>query len=295
MPAVSRLAYLGFEAKDQGGWERFAVDVLGLGLADRKPDGTLAFRMDDRAQRILVHPGGGEDLAYAGFETAGEQELLALVERLRGDGIAVAEAKPETAAARRAERVFQLEDPSGLPIELVAGTETSPEPFRSEIVAAGFVTGEEGLGHIVIRSLDAEASEHFYRELLGFRLTDRVRVQLSPEFTLDITFLHANPRHHTVAFAAAPMPKRIHHFMLEAGSMDEVGLAYDRALAAGTRIAQTLGRHPNDRTFSFYAHTPSEFQVEFGWGGVKVDDATWEVKTYTQPSSWGHTPPATGA
>ncbi len=122
MPAVSRLAYLGFEAKDLDGWERFAIDVLGLGLADRKPDGTLAFRMDDRAQRILVHPGGSEDLAYAGFETAGEQELLALVESLRGEGIAVAEAAAEIDAARAVlrqvwEPMLELAD-SGQPIPL---------------------------------------------------------------------------------------------------------------------------------------------------------------------------------
>ena len=36
---------------------------------------------------------------------------------------------------------------------------------------------------------------------------------------------------------------------------------------------QTLGRHPNDRMFSFYAKTPSGFQFEFGWGGREVDDA----------------------
>jgi hypothetical protein len=58
--------------------------------------------------------------------------------------------------------------------------------------------------------------------------------------------------------------KRLHHFMLEVGSMDDVGLAFDRALRKGVRIMQTLGRHPNDRMFSFYAKTPSGFQFELG-------------------------------
>jgi hypothetical protein len=42
---------------------------------------------------------------------------------------------------------------------------------------------------------------------------------------------------------------------------------------------------------SFYALTPSGFQFEFGWGGRKVDDATWETTTYSQVSEWGHHPP----
>ena len=73
--------------------------------------------------------------------------------------------------------------------------------------------------------------------------------------------------------------------------MDEVGLAYDRALKSGLRIMQTLGRHPNDRMFSFYAQTPSRFQFEFGWGGREVDDETWSPTTYDHISEWGHHPP----
>jgi hypothetical protein len=91
-----------------------------------------------------------------------------------------------------------------------------------------------------------------------------------------------------VAFAAAPMPKRLHHFMLEAGAMDDVGQAYDRCLKGGIEIANTLGVHPNDRMFSFYARTPSGFDVEFGWGARKIDDATWKVDRYDRMSVWGH-------
>ena len=136
--------------------------------------------------------------------------------------------------------------------------------------------------------MDPQATERFYCELLGMRLSDRIEVEMAPGFSLLITFLHANPRHHTVAFAAAPMPKRVHHFMLEVGAMDDVGHAYDRCLKAGIEIANTLGVHPNDRMFSFYARTPSGFDVEFGWGGRKIDDATWKVDRYDRMSVWGH-------
>src|SRR5262249_24898508 len=64
--------------------------------------------------------------------------------------------------------------------------------------------------------------------------------------------------------------------------------AYDRCLTAGIPIANTLGVHPNDRMFSFYARTPSGFDVEFGHGGRKIDDATWKVEQYDRASVWGH-------
>jgi 2,3-dihydroxybiphenyl 1,2-dioxygenase len=149
--------------------------------------------------------------------------------------------------------------------------------------------GVQGLGHVVVSSTDAERSRRFYSDLLGFRLSDKVVCEVYGH-PVDISFFHGSPRHHTVAFGG-PQRKRIHHFLLEVASMDDVGLAYDRALRAGVRIVLTLGRHPNDRMFSFYAKTPSGFEFEYGWGARTVDDATWEPRTYDHISEWGHHPP----
>ena len=293
MAAISRLGYLGFEVSDVAAWERFAVDALGLLVSERRSDGSIAFRIDDQAERIVVHPGSRDDLAYAGLEVDDDATLHRLSEALNRAGFPTTDLGDEVARARRVRRVLRVEDPNGVPIELFHGPERAADPFRSPLVASGFVTGDEGLGHVVLAAMDPQATERFYCELLGMRLSDRVEVEMAPGFSLLITFLHANPRHHTVAFAAAPMPKRLHHFMLEVGVMDDVGQAYDRCLKAGIEIANTLGVHPNDRMFSFYARTPSGFAVEFGWGGRKVDDATWKVARYDQMSVWGHHMPGT--
>ncbi len=288
MAAISRLGYLGFEVSDLSAWERFAVDILGAAVSERGADGSLALRIDDQAQRVVLHPGPKDDLAYVGFEVADERALQQLSGRLSKAGFFTSSAGDEIARARRVASVYQLEDPNGVPVELFHGPEQASQPFRSTRVPSGFVTGNEGLGHVVLGTMDAEATEKFYCELLGMRLSDRIETEPAPGFTLRITFLHANPRHHTVAFAAAPLPKRIHHFMLEVGAMDDVGHAYDRALKAGVPITRTLGRHPNDLMFSFYVQTPSGFEVEVGWGGRKVDETNWQVGHYDRMSTWGH-------
>jgi biphenyl-2,3-diol 1,2-dioxygenase len=267
MAAISRLGYLGFEVRNVAAWERFLVGALGLLVSERRSDGSLAFRIDDQAQRIVIHPGSRDDLAYAGFEVSDEATLCRVSDGLELAGFPTVDPGADVARARRVKRVLQLNDPNGVPIELFHGAERAVDPFRSALVPSGFVTGDEGLGHVVFATTDPEKTEHFYCGLLGMRLSDRIEAELAPGFSLLVTFLHANPRHHTVAFAAAPLPKRVHHFMLEVGAMDDVGCAYDRCLAGGIGIANTLGVHPNDHMFSFYARTPSGFDVEFGWGG----------------------------
>ncbi len=155
---------------------------------------------------------------------------------------------------------------------------------------SGFVTGELGLGHVAISTHDKAETLAFYRDVLGFALSDHIVCEYYG-YPVDMVFLHTNPRHHTLAFGGRHS-KRLHHFLIEASDFDEVGRAYDRALASGVTIMNTLGRHPNDHMFSFYGFTPSGFQFEFGWGGRLVDDATWAPTTYDRISDWGHHPPA---
>ncbi|HEY2388901.1 MAG TPA: VOC family protein [Candidatus Binatia bacterium] len=292
MMAVSRLGYLGLEVSDVPAWERFAVDMLGLAVGERRTDGCVALRLDDQLQRIMLHPGPADDVAYVGFEVDDERALRELAIRLGEAGFQAEEAGADAARLRHTDRLYRVTDPGGVPIELFHGPERAATPFVSPLATSGFVTGDEGLGHVVLSAADPAATERFYRELLGMRLSDRVTAEVAPGFSITITFLHANPRHHTLAFAAAPLPKRLHHFMLEACAMEDVGHAYDRCLDAGVPIASGLGMHPNDRMFSFYAWTPSGFEVEYGWGGRKVDDATWQPTTYDRVSTWGHRPPA---
>lgn len=287
MTAVARLGYLGFEVADPSRWEAFAVDVLGLMRGAPAPDGSLPMRMDEQAQRLVLQRGASDDLAYAGFEVSDARALHELAGKLGDAGYSVRTGDAVAREARCVEALLQLEDPNGLPIELFCGPARALEPFRSGVVSTGFCTGDEGLGHIVIGARDADTTRRFYCDLLGMRVSDYIE---PPGSKLRITFLHANARHHTVAFFEAPMRKRINHFMIEAQRMEEVGLCYERCVAAGVPIASGLGQHPNDRMFSFYARTPAGFNVEFGWGGRKVDDAHWEVTTYDRMSTWGHQP-----
>jgi catechol 2,3-dioxygenase-like lactoylglutathione lyase family enzyme len=153
-----------------------------------------------------------------------------------------------------------------------------------------FVAGDLGAGHFVAIAADKDETDHFYRSVLGLRVSDYIRGEVAPGGpVLDATFLHAaTGRHHSAAFAVAPIPKRCHHIMLEVADMNDVGLARQRCKAAHVPFMKDLGHHPNDGMFSFYVETPGGFGLEIGSGGLIIDDDTWSVSSYSQLSDWGH-------
>jgi catechol 2,3-dioxygenase-like lactoylglutathione lyase family enzyme len=138
------------------------------------------------------------------------------------------------------------------------------------------------MGHVVLMTDQIDKTAKFYEEMFGFRLSDYT---LRP---FKAYFYHVNPRHHSLAFLETGKAG-IHHIMMELFSIDDVGHAYDIAIGEENRIATTLGRHLNDYMFSFYSRSPSNFFVEYGWGGRNIDPETWTPEEVTGgPSLWGH-------
>ena len=146
--------------------------------------------------------------------------------------------------------------------------------------------------HVGIAVRDLDRALEFYRDVLGMRVSDWVRPQpeRGVESSLNIAFLHCNPRHHSLAFWEMKLSKRLHHFMLQVEALDDVGATYYLCQREGVPIDLSLGRHTNDQMLSFYMKSPSGFDVEFGWGAIEIDDDTWTVQLHTNGSSWGHLP-----
>ncbi len=286
--SITALGYIGFQVRDLDAWTVFATEVLGM--APGEPHGEeRRFRLDGQAWRIAIEQGEADDLVFAGYEVAGAEELKAVAARLTAGGVAVADGSPELRAARGVTGLKTVTDPDGLAVEIYYGpTLRYEQPFASPAGVSSFVTGEQGLGHVVLAAPDIARTRAFYVDLLGFRLSDIIRMKITPEFAIDLEFYHCNARRHTLALAPIPAPKRMNHFMLQVPSLDDVGFALERAEKAGVPIAQTLGRHSNDHMISFYARTPSGFEVEFGYGAREIDEAAWRVERHDAASLWGH-------
>lgn len=288
MSAVKQLGYLVFEVSDLDAWRDFGTQILGLQVVDERENTGFSLRMDGYHQRFFVEQGPADDLAAVGWEVEGSADLEQMATRLEAAGHRVVQGTAEQAARRNVAALILFNDPAGNPVEVFYGPKLADEPFVSSVVQGGFVADEQGCGHVVVVSEDDAAHEEFYATMFGLKLSDYIRCEYFGH-KIEVTFMHANERHHSLAFGGGQL-KRIHHFMVQAKTIDEVGKCYDRFLFSGGMVHQTLGRHPNDEMFSFYGYTPSGFHFEFGAGALEITEG-WQSVTHGKVSEWGHHPP----
>ena len=67
--SVQALGYMGVRAKSVENWADYGTRQLGLQRIDKSAS-TLAFRMDDRKQRIIVNQDSGDGIGFFGWEVA---------------------------------------------------------------------------------------------------------------------------------------------------------------------------------------------------------------------------------
>ena len=269
-----------------------SVKVLGM-VEGRGPDpGAVYLRMDEFPARLVIVPGEADRLLASGWEVAGSEALERVRLALRDAGIAGKDGTDAELTDRRVAELLCFEDPSGNALEVFCGAALEHRPAVSPY-GNRFVTGDQGLGHVVLPVSEEGPALRFYTEVLGFRLRDSIR--MAPELfgrppgpPLWMRFLGCNPRHHSLALAPFPAPAGIVHLMIETAALDDVGRALDRCARRRAPVSATLGRHANDLMVSFYVRTPGGFDVEYGTGGLLVDDRTWVTRETTAISLWGH-------
>ena len=269
---VQALGYIGVRADSLDDWSSYAGGLLGLQRVD-KGGNTIAFRMDDRKQRIVVDGSGGNGVSFFGWEAADAAALDAIAARLETAGAKVARGARTLADERHVKDLIVSADPFGNRLEIFHGAETAADAFKPGRNISGFRTGPLGLGHAVLTVESDDSIQQllpFYRDVLGFRLTDYY------SYPFGAYFMHVNPRHHSLAFIRTGK-NAVHHIMMELYSFDDIGQGYDIANMEEGRVATTLGRHTSDFITSFYTWTPSAFMIEYGWGARDIDPATWQV------------------
>jgi catechol 2,3-dioxygenase-like lactoylglutathione lyase family enzyme len=125
------------------------------------------------------------------------------------------------------------------------------------------------LGHVVIGSRDQDASQRFFTEGLGFKVSDHVPSLAS--------FLRCSTDHHNILVQKAPVDF-LHHTAWEVDDVDEVGRGATAMLEDHPeRHVWGLGRHHVGSNFFWYLKDPAgNFSEYYSDLDCIVDDALWK-------------------
>ena len=154
-------------------------------------------------------PDGGEGVAFFGWEVPDAAAVDAYAARLEQAGVAVTRGTRALADERRVADLIAFDDPVGNRLEIFHGAEIASEPFKPGRNISGFRTGTLGMGHAVLHVKSIHDVIPFYRDVLGFRLSDYMTRPFNAYF------FHANPRHHSIAFIETGR-NATHHLMMRA-------------------------------------------------------------------------------
>lgn len=160
---------------------------------------------------------------------------------------------------------FRFFDPDGRAMEVVCNAAVrTPEPVGPQEATPVRIS------HVVLHSPQHHRLEQFYREALGFRLTDWLG-----DF---MVFLRCNRAHHRIAIL--PGPPALNHVAFDMTSIDAVMRGLGRLSAAGVELQWGPGRHTaGNNTFTYYS-TPNGHTVEYTSDLEEVDEARWKPTVY---------------
>lgn len=293
--AIGSLGYIGVHSSDLDQWQHFGTQVLGMEDVSthlNAADGHIFLKMDDRPFRILVLSSDENRFGFCGWECNTENDLQATLADLQRAGVEVETTSKEEASARRVHRLYRFSDPAGNRHELYCGVISDFRRLVSPVGVRSFVTGPLGMGHVVLPVPNFDDCVSFFRDTLGFGLSDLMNIRFSSdpkEPVKRLWFMHCNTRHHSLGLFEMENPAGCVHVMVEVENIEEVGYCEDRRIAHSVPLSATLGRHANDKMISFYMKSPSNFDIEYGAEGLAVHD--WDnYNTFesTVPSYWGH-------
>lgn len=285
--SVTELSYVGLNSTDPEGWATVLTEIVGLQKVNGAEAGSTRFRMDERSYRVFVDHADQDSLQVMGWSVESLESLDELSERIIAAGAAVHEADPQLVALRGARAIRTFKDASDFQIELSFGSPATAAPFVPGRPMSGFKTGALGLGHVVLHCKNYKENVDFYREALGFRISDYIVWA-----DADAAFMRCNARHHSLAIineALGMAAGSLNHIQFEVNSLKDVGSAYDIVLERELPVIMTLGQHTNDMMTSFYFVAPGGVGIEVGWDGRTVDDETaWQITKYDDTKIWGH-------
>jgi catechol 2,3-dioxygenase-like lactoylglutathione lyase family enzyme len=234
----------------------------------------MFFRADGPDHHVLTLTEGDQaGLHHVALQVPNLADIDRAYEELLAHGVEIV-TPPTQELEPGVKRALRFKDPDGFLVELVAGLEQVTDPFKQEDIKP------RALNHVVLNVRNQDASESFYREILGFKLTDRIIGGLS--------FWRCNANHHSLAFTEAPNKQSsFHHAAFEMRDWQEWIKAVFYAGERGIPRAWGPGRHVAGSNLFSYYKDPEGNTVEYTAEVEQITDPNRQPRVMKpNPDSW---------
>jgi catechol 2,3-dioxygenase-like lactoylglutathione lyase family enzyme len=221
------------------------------------------------------------DLISLGCDTAADVDLFAAKVAAHPDGRIVAD--PTTRQDLGGGYGFMFLDCDGRTVEI--SSDVAQRPFRP---VEERESRPKSISHVVFNTPDLTRTKDFYRDVLGFKVSDWVE-----DF---FCFMRTGRTHHIIAFARSKHAS-LNHISFEVRGLDEFMRATGSMMRLGHRPIWGPGRHgAGDNTFSYFQETSTGFVMEYTTALQQIDDDHgWTPKVYTSSDEdtdqWGTSNP----
>lgn len=226
----------------------FYLNVVGIDLTERRPDGTAYLRRGPDHHCLALYPldhaqshdpemAGRPGLDHAAFAVPDREDVDGAARALKDAGARVITGPAELDEPGSPYAV-RLADPDGNRIEVCTNM---AEWIGPEIPHAAKPVK---LGHVNFHVKDLRKTLGFYTDVLGFQVSDWIA-----DF---FVFLRCNPDHHATALVEGPAPS-MNHMAFEVETVEDMKNAADILWKNGVKTLWGLGRHgPGHNLFIYY-------------------------------------------
>lgn len=258
--------------------KQFATSALGLEVTGEGADEAL-LTSNEKHHELQLIAADAAGLDHVGLELEAESELEATRDRAVAAGGRILET---TATEDGIGPSVRLVGPGDIVYELYVGMERGPLT-----AAACLKPGVRGLGHLTFLGRDHAAIVDFWRDGLGFRVSDQLG---------DLCWMRCDANHHGLGIAPHPSENVLHHYAWEI--QDVAGLIQycDDLALQGRALMWGPVRHGPGFNVATYLADPDGCLAEVYSDMLRIDDEAayrpvdWS-EVPTALSLWGPPPP----
>jgi catechol-2,3-dioxygenase len=276
MITTRRIGHATFETPDLNRQIAYYTEIFGLTLtAQEKDSAFLSTRLGQ--QVVVLQKGAQARCIKVAFEAAPDDDLAALGKSLSAGGIKSALKSSYTPAVSD---VLCFTDPKGTEIEIFTRSQRAPvDPTPAGISVLK-------LGHLAFNVADINKVVEFYRDVLGFRVSD-----WRADF---FVFMRCGPDHHTVNFASHGGHEKMHHIAFELKDWAEIQRACDFLGRHNYHLVWGPGRHIIGHNVFIYHRNPDGQIMELYCELDQIKDEThgnfdakpWHQDNPQKPKVW---------